>query len=382
MALSPTAARILVALAVVGACASVSGCNSLQSDPVTLIKAPRLIAIQADPPYIAGPGLPGVSLGTPTKLRPLMVARTPVPNLCYAWRLCPFAWSKDGLYRCVDERLEVDLGTKETAQVTALDVFASLEQFEEVAETIGLNVGPPRGASPGGSSSGGEQVESALGLEVSILFMVGSADLWGGKCPTDSREMLKEVCPSRVGCVSGYTQLALATKAAQTNKAPEMTGWTLDGVDWPASVTPTIAPVQGAGDDDSVGPPADKTGFETRPLFDESAIELIKAATDEQPEVRENLTFSWFSTNGRFRYSKTTELVPTNNFSPVAPGKDNADEVGKAAVEATIWLVARDSRNGVSWQTRNVIVDTKADPSVHPLCAQNPALKGCDEVAK
>ena len=45
-------------------------------------------------------------------------------------------------------------------------------------------------------------------------------------------------------------------------------------------------------------------------------------------------------------------------------------------------MVARDNRNGLSWQSRNVVVKVGHKPKLHPLCDLDPTLDGCADVGK
>ncbi|GEM_PF-1924380 len=378
-----TLRRAVSALFIVALASSSVACNQLQSDPVTLIKEFRIVAIRAEPPYIAGPGVPGTSFGTPTEFTPLVVDHGDTGKLCYAWRLCPFAWTKDGNYRCIDPSLEVDLGTGPTAKATALDVFSALENVEKVAEKIGLNIGPSKDAEGKDRNSGlGDQVESALGLQVSVLFMIGKPSLWGGTCPKTSAEMLNDVCPKRAGCIAGYTKVALATSPKHLNESPTFDGLKLDGVAWPAHVTPTIrhvddAPQVGGGPN----PDAAELGVEIEPLYDaKKSMEVIRPAQNGQPAVTETLTMSWYSDNGVFRYSKTSDRVWKNRFLPARPGENFDEDASKDEVPASVWIVIRDNRNGLDWASRNVKVSINAPKNVHPLCAIDDKLKGCADI--
>ena len=376
--------RFTTACALICAALATAGCDTFTSDPVTLIKDMRLIAIRADPPFIAGPGQTKAPLGSQTTLTPLIADRGSTEQLCYAWRLCPFAWAKDGNYKCVSEKLEVDLGTNPTAKVSALDVFKSLENFEEVIEELGLGNAFGGG---GPTSAGGarqQQQDSATGLEATVLFMIGKQSVFGGSCPKTSEEMLRDVCPQRAGCVQGYTKLSLATNDKQANTAPVIDEVRMGGVLWPAALTPTVAPyiVDDPNAPTGLDQEARKRGLEMGPRFDPAVMELIKPAEGVQPEVRETLSFSWYSTHGRFRYSKTSDRVTDNRYTPLPPGEDHSDEADMSQVTASIWLVARDSRNGITWRERKVIIDKNLKSTDHPLCAMDASLDGCDKVAK
>ncbi len=364
--------------------ASLAACSGLESDPVTLIKDVRLLAVRADPPYIGVPSAATPTM-TPTTMSALVAAHPDPSTLCYAWQLCPYAWEKDGAYKCLDPLLELDLGTGQTASLTVFDVFKSLENIEQVAEKVGLQVTPSGGSSgsSSGSSSGGGppggNAGDGLGLEVKIMLLIARPEVFGGTCPTDAGAAIRAGCPQREGCVQAYTEVGVAQSELQRNTAPQVDALELDGVRWPAHVTPTLAPVKDAKDNTS-GPLGDKdAGYMLEPIFPEAAVQLIAPAKGEQPEVRENLTFSWFTDRGRFRYGKTTHLHPDNRLSPTPPGEDDPDEKDNKIIDVTIWMIARDNRNGVDWRIRHARIDVDADAGEHPICGPNPGWKVCTD---
>ena len=360
---APSALTILAFAVLAG---GLPGCSGLDSDPVTLVNHMRVLAIHADPPYIAGPGS-SATPGPPitTVITPLVVGAGDPAKLCYAWVLCPFALSKDGNFRCLDERLEVDLGTGDTAKVGMSDALASVSKLKELGDQIGDGI-----KLPGGGAGGGEAGPGTVSFEFYVQFMISEPRVWGGTCPTNALETLHKVCPQRDGCLAGYSKLAFATSPAQANRNPVLTGLTLDAVDWPASLTPTAAPV---AEQDGANPfDLGTAGLAMEPTWTTDSIEVIRPATTDQPEVRESLTFSWFSTNGEFAASKSSQYFADTRFWPASP-QDKTDE------EVTIWLIARDNRNGLAWMSRRLKVDSKAQVRMHLLCRVDQSLAGCDE---
>ncbi len=357
-------------VAAIVALALLVGCSGLDSDPITLVNHLRVLAIHADPPYIAGPGSsmkPG--FGAPTRIEPLVVGAEEPDKLCYAWVLCPFALSKDGNFRCLDESIEVDLGTKRVAHVGALEALAAFSKLKELGDKVGTGISIPGGGAPGGGAPGGG-AGSGVALEVFIQFMISEASVWGGVCPTNARQTLHKVCPKRQGCLAGYSKLAFATSPLHAHHNPVLKGLTLDKVLWPANATPTTAPEA----DDGASNPFDigTVGLALEPTWTADSIEVVRPAQDGQPEVVESLTFSWYSTNGDFSASKTSQYFADNRFKATGLESGGAEDV-------RIWLVARDNRNGLAWLRRNVRVTEGAKPTMHVLCRLKPELAGCEK---
>ncbi len=130
----------------------------------------------------------------------------------------------------------------------------------------------------------------------------------------------------------------------------------LKGVDWPAEITPTVAPGASlqlwprwqAADKQVIGPSGDTASSE--PLV-------------------EDLIYSWFADAGSFDKQKTVDEYPENTW--VAPSVPT----GKTEQLVPIWLVVRDGRNGTEWSKRHVLVKKGADMSKNPLCLAG--VKGC-----
>lgn len=383
-------ARRLGAVLICVALAGLTACSGLDSDPVTLVNSLRVLAIRADPPYIAGPGS-GAPAGPPTvtRIEPLVVGAGDPSKLCYAWVLCPFALSKDGNFRCLDARLEVDLGVNPTAAVDQTHAFASLSRLAELGDLVGTGISIPGGGasgggsggsgSSGGGSSGGKPEGGAAGavaIEFYVQFMISEPRVWGGTCPTSAIDTIHKICPQRDGCLAGYSKLALATSPLQANRNPVMTGLMLDDVLWPAAMTPTTAPVK---DGQQVGNPFDlgTVGLALEPTWTADSIEVIRPATDTQPIVMESLTFSWFSTAGDFAVSKSSQYFADTRFLAAKPEEPLVDPTDPQAV--TIWVILRDNRNGLAWLSRTLRVDPLDKASMHPLCRMEPSLPGCED---
>lgn len=350
-----------------------TGCSEPDYDPPTLIKNLRVLAVRAEPPYL------GIA---PTNLSTFSVGQTEGAELCYAWALCAFAWENNGNYECLDPDLQVDLGNGATAKAGLLDLAPALEKLPAVLAKKGLQ--PPNDVNvDGATDSNTEQqqdVEAANGLEVKILFQVSEARVWGGTCPKDTAKMLAKPCPTRDGCMFGHKGLEVAiprqdgkpVQAIHTNPTLEMLA--LNGVPWPADVTPTIAVYKAAAETD-LNALNDLKGVELRPVWPETSEELIaKSKEPGIPDRKERMIFSFFSNAGAFQYRRTGDSVPENGYQSKTP----AD--GKTTQTVAIWVVMRDGRGGTDWTKRHLIVDTTAPAEQHPLCGPDPSLPKCDEV--
>ena len=177
-----------------------------------------------------------------------------------------------------------------------------------------------------------------------------------GACP-DLNPTLTGVSlywPLNNGTLEALGTLDADTRTYKTD--PKYTGL----VAWPEDVTPVLHP----GD-----------SIELLPMWPGSAKEYVGKATDPaQPPVYETLLFSWFTTGGKWTQDRSYDAYPENVFT--APGLDTDEK----PVTVSLWIVARDGRNGTTWLQRHVTVTKNVgDPldQVHPLCRKTPALPGC-----
>ncbi len=324
------------------------GCGQTY-DPPSLINKLRVLAIRADPPVMRATA--------PTTLEPLVVGAPDGAQLCYAWAFCPFAWPKDGNFRCFDPRLQSALGTGSSAVVTPAAVFKALAEAPAVFADLGLEM--PDNL-PNGST------DEAPAFETYVLFKIATAESEGGSCPSDVDAWLEQPCTDRSACLAGYKRLEFVSKEEDVHQNPSLEGLTIGGVDWPEGVTPTLAWYRGDPDDTFFG--LDKGALALEPRWSDASREIIGASIDPsktEPD-RESLLFSWFSTDGDYVKQRTYDEVPENTFLP--PCKDD--------LPLTVWVVVRDGRNGVDWVRREAVVRKDA-PTGNPLCAVNASLEGC-----
>ncbi|MCO4762801.1 MAG: hypothetical protein KC502_14905 [Myxococcales bacterium] len=368
-------------LAATAAAASLMlGCSGPDYDPPTLVKSLRVLALRADPPFVSM---------SPTKATPFVVGQRAGSKLCYAWALCPFAWQEEGNYQCLDPSIQVDLGTGPTATFSLVQLFSVLDKLPAVLEKKGLNLPSDvvvDGATDGETDKPDVQLEGS-NLEVKLLYQVSEARIWGGTCPDSATTILSKPCKTRDGCMFGYKQLGVVMPAnlggkpgADPQQAPKgvhsnpiLQTLALNGVPWPADVTPTVAPYK--ADTSQEFPSQDETrGLELLPIWPEDSVELIaKSKEAGVPDRKERLIFSFYSDAGSFQYRRTGYQVPHNGFQADKPAESAKSQL------VNLWVVLRDGRGGVDWAARKVMVHADADPQLHPLCGPDPTLPKCDE---
>lgn len=329
-----------------------AACNSMY-DPPSLINKLRVLGVRAEPPVLTVTG--------PTTLEPLVVGYDADQPLCYAWSLCLFALSDGGNFRCIDAELETSLGTGSTASVNAGQVFEMLPKIGEVFDKLGLNPPEIEGQSP-------TDLAQDSTTEIYVRFKFAEAGTEGGTCPTDATAWLEKPCGDRSKCLAGYKRLELVTDPTKAHTNPVLEGIEVDGVAWPANVTPTVPCYQGDAEFGQLG----KGAMSITPIWDAASKEEIGPNPDPtKPEpVMETMLFSWFSTGGDFDKQRSYDEVPENAFLP-------PDYGGKESQILTLWLVMRDGRNGTAWTQRNVEVRGDAPYEGNPLCRADPTLKGC-----
>lgn len=336
-------AAVLTLLALTAACGQTY-------DPPSLINKMRVLAIRAEPPVMRATA--------PTQLAPLIAGVPAGEEICHAWAFCPFAWPKDGNFRCFDPRLQTALGTGPTALVTPTAVFNALAEAPAVFKDLGLE--PPDGL------NGGAQGEDPPSLETYVLFKFATAASEGGSCPTDVDAWLAKPCTDRDACIAGYKRLDFVTKAEDVHNNPTLEALEIDGVAWPEGVTPTLGWYRGDPDDTFFG--LESGALKLRPRWSDDSAEVIGKDIDPSATepAKESLLFSWFSTEGDFEKQRSYDEVPDNTY--LAPCKDE--------LPVQLWVVVRDGRNGVHWLTRQAVIRKDA-PTGNPLCAVDASLEGC-----
>ncbi len=325
-----------------------AGCQA-EYDPPSLIKAVRVIGVRAEPPWIGA---------EPTVITPKAVGAPAGAQLCWSWELCPFTWTDDGNFRCFDPLLRVDLGHEAVANVSNLHVFQSLIHIDEVFAKNGLDLSDLGQGEPGETDP--NACKQAPEVEVSILFKVVDTSQTGGSCPTDGAGDVEAFCADRDHCVRGFKKLHWINQpddqAYLVHANPNLDGVTMGGVEWPQALTPTVA---------------DGSKWPIEPAWPAESIETVEpkpcTVTKAKPE---SLLFSWFSTAGDFDAQRSFDEFPDNTFLPQVRGSASSQEV-------SVWVVARDGRNGTAWLERQLTVTKGTVAAGNPLCAMDPSLAGC-----
>jgi hypothetical protein len=276
--------------------------------PPSLVDGLKVIAVRAEPPYIAATG------GSGTRLEAKVVGVDPQAPLCHAWALCLFAANADGRFGCVDQRLQVDLGTDASATATVLDVLRLLDGYHAFMADqpqAGLADAPTPTGPPGSSGA----------PEVTVLFGVAEAAAFGGTCPASASAFLRTGCLDRDRCTIGQRSLKVAMNAADRHENPTLTSLRVvatelaDGATASVAGASSVALVPTWTTSPSPGAPADSA----------SSGEIL---------------LSWHATAGTFERQRSYDAVPGTSWQAAGV---------PAGQPVDVWVVARDGRGGVAW---------------------------------
>lgn len=420
---SASPARLLLVL---GLGLYVAACTDDFEPPYRVAKL-RVLGIRATPPELG--------FASPSNLQMLAVGEHAGAQLCYAWAFCPFAWSKDGNFRCLDPDLQVDLGTAPTATVGMTTLFQSLANAGKVFDKLGLKSPagtstagqtPDLGCIPGGQAPAGPGASAFGGADLPdgyVLFQVAEAKDLGGSCPTSPAAMLSKPCGDRTTCVAGFKRIGLAPMpgacapfdpqaeppcAKDPAVCAAVTECGCDGKNYANACERAAAQVslayvgqcrsantnpdlQGVGMrvvsvdlakeiSRGVDWPVDATpvvapGGQVQlwPRWDPADIQVIGPSNDPKATkpVEETLLFSWFATAGDFDKSRTWHGAPDVLYT--APTLNS----GEASRLVTVWLVVRDERNGTGWLQRQLLVKPGANMAKNPVCSLALGSPGC-----
>lgn len=389
--------------------------------PPSLINKLRIIGAKATPPEIRVTETSNLSL--------LIVGTAPEQPLCYAWAFCPFAWSKDGNFQCIDPDVQVDLGTGATATVGIFHVVQALQNASKVFDKLGLK--PPTGARtarqkpdlgcmPGGKAPaengpGGGSFGSADISDMYILFAVAEPKVFGGTCPATSAAFLAKPCLDREHCLAGYKRMAIATPggacapfdatadlpcASDPNVCAQNVVCGCDGNNYANDCARIAAKVsknhagrcQSANENPnlqgiglrlaatdtakalekgvdwpaSVTPVvAEGTALQLWPRFDPKDKQVVGPSQDAKSTKPETESLV-FSW-----YADAGSIAKERSYDDVADSGWTAPVLtaGKTGQLVTLWLVVRDGRNGTDWLQRTVRVEKGAVLKANPLCA-------------
>jgi hypothetical protein len=172
---------------------------------------------------------------------------------------------------------------------------------------------------------------------------------------------------SEKGPLVAVKQVTVSTRlpeGQEPNRNPAIQGLKLDGTDWlpdePRVIKygdcPDERKREVVGEDDSLVKVCE---YELEPFFDEAEQQFYedRGFSGQQELQRERLLFAWFTTAGSFRQDIT------RSFDPRDPSPDNVGPKNKwrepptKAERATLWVVVRDGRGGITWARREVIFE-------------------------
>lgn len=292
--------------ALLAALLGAAGCND-SFDPPSLVNHLRLVALQADPPWLS------LSPAEQTVLRPKVVGVADGAPLCHAFGLCLATSAKGGAFGCLDDRMLVDLGQEATAAVDGSHVLEALAGAQRWAAEQGVSlegVKPPTGDGKGPA------------LNVQVLIGLAEAAAFPGGCPAGIADWLAAGCQDRDRCVIGSKTLRVATAPTERHSNPTLDDLLADGHSSAAQAPPDFSP--GA--------------IALTPVWSPGSLEAFDSGDAAGP-TKESLTFSWFATAGTFEKQRSYDAEPDNALTLEA-GADPVDVV----------VVARDGRGGVAWR--------------------------------
>jgi hypothetical protein len=285
----------------------------------------RILAIQVEPPELAGGTAPPASV----QARALVVdPGAPLAVTEVHWWSCTFPeradvqGPDDGEARCPDTEATV-LHASGDAPLSALS--QSIPVPEQVAGVLasGLDVSAPQ-----------FQVQLRVGSE--------AGDLFG---------------------IKGVTVTAKLPEGQEPNRNPVLQGLTLDGADWPADSPRTLrygdCPDERRTEvDGEEGRRVSVCEHELEPLFDEATAQffLERDISGQLETQRERLRFAWFADAGSFRNNQTRQKDPRDPV-PDTVGINGVwrEPPTKPERAATLWIVVRDGRGGTHWERREVL---------------------------
>jgi hypothetical protein len=298
------------------------------------IRDRRILAIQADPPELAG----GTSRPSSVQLRALVVdPGDPLAAAETVWRSCiipatggfPDA-DGDGEGRFGSSSRLCPEGDATVLHASGSQPISSLSQSIPVPEEVGEVL-----------ASGADVAAPQIQVQLSVSSERGEL------------VAIKEV-----------TVTARLPEEQEPNRNPAIQGLSLDGTEWLPDGARTIR--YGDCPDEQKEQVEAEDGSLVRvcehdlePLFDEAEAQFYKARgfSGELEVQRERLQFAWFTDAGSFREGRTEQFDPRDP-SPDNVGPKNSWREPPSKVErATLWVVVRDGRGGTTWTRREVLFE-------------------------
>lgn len=298
------------------------------------IRDRRILAIQAEPPELAG----GASRPSSLQLRALVVDPSdPLAVAETTWRSCIFPAIGGFPDRDGDGNGPFGGGDKVCPEGDATVLHASGSQPisslaqsipvpEEVAEVL---------------ASGADVAAPQIQVQLSVS--------------SDRGELV---------AIKGVTVTARLPEEQEPNRNPVIQGLSLDGTEWLADGSRTIR--YGECPDDQKEEVEAEDGSLVRvcehdlePIFDEAEAQFYKERgfSGDLEVQRERLQFAWFTDAGSFREGRTEQFDPRDP-SPDNVGPKNSWREPPTRVErATLWVVVRDGRGGTTWTRREVLFE-------------------------
>jgi hypothetical protein len=345
--LAPT--KLVVAAFALAALAGGAGCRP-DFAPYNRLTSLRVLAIQSDPPTPAtGETATLSALVFQPAADPAMPANPAPPPVTYAWSWCPFPGPATGGHACLvteDQVAGIAAQLGPTSQVPPFDLGAAttamLPNSIDPAVFASLCAGVP-GIPQAPDCTGGFPVQVAL--------TVSSTDDNGDPTEVDAVFTVRfrfdtdgSTTPNSIPRI----QLLQATIAGTPTDIPDPTATpAIPSITLPRD---TATDLTAALDVDASQPTEAFPGSETYPSVD---------ANGNPTTMTENLFLTWFVETGGTKYSRTSYIQTSpslfdlrlNSWSP-----ERFKDYPKN--DARIFVVAHDSRGGVSWKQGIVHLDS------------------------
>lgn len=207
-----------------------------------------------------------------------------------------------------------------------------------------------------------ESVSQSIPLPENVAGVLAA----GAGLPAPQIHVQLEV-DSEKGPLVAVKQVTVTTSLPEDqepNRNPAIQGLKLDGTDWlpdePRVIKygdcPDERKREVVGEDDNLVTVCE---HDLEPFFDEAEMQFYeeRGFSGELELQRERLLFAWFASAGSFRQDIT------RSFDPRDPSPDNVGPQNKwrepptQTERATLWVVVRDGRGGITWARREVIFE-------------------------